>query len=490
MSRLRSLASDTVIYGLMTVFGRFITFMLTPIYTNFISQSAIGEVNNIFAYFALIVIFYSFGMESAYFRFYSKNDSENNIKVFSHSFLFMTIIGLISTVLLLAFSSTLAPEFYSMDNAWSLFALSALIPLTDIIMYIPYSMLRMSRQAKKFALTKFLIICLVFGLNILFITVMKTGISGVIWAQLIANIVGVIILLPIIYRNLRLTFDPQLLKEMFRFGFPTLPASLSQIILQVSDRIILNKLCGEQVLGLYTVNYRLGIPMQLYVTLFEYAWKPFYLEHHKDSDAKALFSRIFTYFTLGAALVFIASSLFMSDMVQLPSLGGKLINPDYYVGMGIIPVVLFAYYFNGAYNNFAAGIQITKNTKYLPVALLIAGAINIIANFIFIPIYGYQVAAWTTLLGYVIAASILYIFSQQVYPIVYEWKRLGIIMISTTATYLIAMEFTSFDTSLFNLSIKLVAVIAFAIMMKLFGFFTNQELIQLKRLLKRNTKKQ
>ncbi len=489
MSRLRSLAGDTVIYGLMTVFGRFITFMLTPIYTNYISQAEIGEVNNVFAYFALIVIFYSFGMESSFFRFYSKNDTDNNIKVFSHSFLFMTIIGAISTIMLIAFSSTLAPGFFSMNDAVWLFALSALIPLTDIIMYIPYGMLRMSRQAKKFAITKFLIICLVFGLNILFITIMKTGISGVIWAQLIANSVGVIILLPIIYRNLRLTFDFALLKEMFRFGFPTLPASLSQIILQVSDRIILNKLCGEQVLGLYTVNYRLGIPMQLFVTLFEYAWKPFYLEHYKDSDAKALFSRIFTYFTLGAALVFIASSLFMSDMVQLPSLGGRLINPDYYVGMGIIPVVLFAYYFNGAYNNFAAGIQITKNTKYLPIALLIAGAVNIAANFVFIPIYGYQVAAWTTLLGYFIAASILYVLSQKVYPIAYEWKRLGIIMISTTATYLIAMELTSFGTSLLNLSIKLAAVAVFGIMMKLFGFFTNQEVAQLKRLISRNGRK-
>lgn len=92
MSRLRSLAGDTVIYGLMTVFGRFITFMLTPIYTNYISQAEIGEVNNVFAYFALIVIFYSFGMESSFFRFYTKNDTDNNIKVFSHSFLFMTII--------------------------------------------------------------------------------------------------------------------------------------------------------------------------------------------------------------------------------------------------------------------------------------------------------------------------------------------------------------------------------------------------------------
>lgn len=102
MGRLRSLAGDTVIYGLMTVFGRFITFMLTPIYTNYLTKAQIGEINNVFVYFAFIVIFYSFGMESSFFRFFRAGDDENNHKVFSHSFLSMTLIGAVSTVIFVA----------------------------------------------------------------------------------------------------------------------------------------------------------------------------------------------------------------------------------------------------------------------------------------------------------------------------------------------------------------------------------------------------
>ena len=284
MGRLKSLAGDTVIYGLMTVFGRFITFMLTPIYTNFLSKGEIGEVNNVFVYFALIVIFYSFGMESAFFRFFKKDDERRTQKVFSHSFLSMTLLGGLCTLFLVAASPFIAGDFYSGSDATTLFILSAFIPLTDIIMYIPYGMLRMTRRAKKFAYTKFIIICLVFALNMLFITVMETGIAGVIWAQLLANLVGCAVLLPLIIKNLRLEFDRKLLKDMFVFGFPTLPASLSQIVLQVSDRIIVKQLCGAETLGLYSVNYRLGIPMMLFVSLFEYAWKPFYLSHFEDSD--------------------------------------------------------------------------------------------------------------------------------------------------------------------------------------------------------------
>lgn len=485
MGRLKSLAGDTVIYGLMTVFGRFITFMLTPIYTNFLSKSEIGEVNNVFVYFALIVIFYSFGMESAFFRFFKKDDERRTQKVFSHSFLSMTLLGGLCTLLLVAASPFIAGDFYSGGDATTLFILSAFIPLTDIIMYIPYGMLRMTRRAKKFAYTKFMIICLVFALNLLFITVLETGIAGVIWAQLLANLVGCAVLLPLIIKNLRLEFDRKLLKDMFVFGFPTLPASLSQIVLQVSDRIIVKQLCGSEILGLYSVNYRLGIPMMLFVSLFEYAWKPFYLSHFEDSDAKQLFSRIFTYFTLTAGVVFIGAALFLSDFVQLPSIGGRVINPQYYSGMNIIPIILLAYFFNGAYNQFAAGIQITKTTKYLPIPLLIAGAVNIAANYALIPIYGYEVAAWTTLLSYFIAAGILYYYSQKVYPLQYEWKRVGIIAVATAATYFAAMELTVFEVSLENVLIKIATLAIFVGLLKVLGFFNQSELALIKRIIRR-----
>ena len=459
--------------------------MLTPIYTNYLTKAEIGEINNVFVYFAFIVIFYSFGMESSFFRFFKKNDDANNHKVFSHSFLSMTILGAVSTLLLLVLAPSVSGTFFSGKDALLLFSLSAFIPLTDIIMYIPYGMLRMTRHAKQFALTKFMIICLTFVLNLLFVTVMNTGIAGVIYAQLAANVVGVLVLLPIIIRNLRFTFDKKLLKEMFVFGFPTLPASLSQIILQVSDRIVVKQLCGAEVLGLYSVNYRLGIPMMLFVSLFEYAWKPFYLSHYEDSDAKQLFSRIFTYFTLTAGLVFIGSALFLSDFVQLPSIGGRVINPKYYEGMGIIPIVLFAYFFNGVYNQFAAGIQITKTTKYLPIPLVVAGIVNIGLNYLLIPIYGYVAAAWTTLAGYFVAAAVLYYYSQKVYPLSYEWRRLGIIFIATALTYFIAMEFTEFTLSLSNVLIKIATLGVFALIFKILGFFNAEEIGMLKKMLRR-----
>lgn len=483
MGRIKTLASDSFIYGISTILGRFLSFLLTPLYTNFLSKSDVGDVNNLYVFIGIIVVFYSLGMESAYFRFFKKDDLKHNKAVFSNSFIFMVSVSLLITLIWIFFSPNLSGYFFTLDNATELFILAAFIPVTDIITYVPYAYLRMTRHSKQFAITKLLIVIIVFLLNILFVTYFKTGISGIIWAQIIGNTIGVFLLFPVIFKNLLLKIDKQLIKEMLIFGLPTVPASISQLILQVSDRIVVSEYCGREILGLYSVNYKLGIPMLLFVNLFEYAWKPFYLTHYQDSDSKQLFSRIFTYFTLCCAVVFLVSSLFMSDLVQLPSIGGRLINPKYYEGMNIIPIILGAYYFSGVYNNFAVGIQISKKTKYFVYSLATAGIINIAMNIALIPIYGYQVAAWTTLLGYFISAILLYYFSHKVYPITYEWKRVLLLIALTISIYIISIQFISFEFSIINVLIKLIAILIFLLALKLLKFFTPQEINQIKKIL-------
>ncbi len=490
MGRIKNLASDSVIYGVSTIVGRFLSFLLTPLYTNFLSKSDVGDVNNLYVFIGIIVVFYSLGMESAYFRFYKKGDEENNHSVFSNSFIFMGAISFLLSLVWIILSPQLSPYFFTVENARSLFILAAFIPVTDIFTYLPFAYLRMSRRSKSFAIIKLLTVVIAFALNIFFVAYLRWGISGIIWAQIFANLIGVAMLLPFIIKNLRLRIDWQLIKGMLMFGLPTVPASISQMVLQVSDRIVVGEYCGREVLGLYSVNYKLGIPMLLFVNLFEYAWKPFYLSHFEDSDAKELFSRILTYFTLCCAIVFLASSLFMSDLVQMPSIGGKLINPDYYEGMSIIPIILAAYFFSGVYNNFAVGIQISKKTKYFVYSLVTAGVVNVGLNIIFIPIFGYQTAAWTTLLGYIISAALLYHFSHKVYPISYEWRRVGLLIVLSLSIYALASHFLSFEVSLINFVIKILAIVVFIISLKIFGFFTPQEIRQIRRLIPFNKKKQ
>lgn len=223
--------------------------------------------------------------------------------------------------------------------------------------------------------------------------------------------------------------------------------------------------------------------MLLFVNLFEYAWKPFYLSHYEDADAKQLFSRVFTYFSLCCAFVFLASSLFLTDIVQFPSIGGRLINPNYYEGLSIIPIILGAYFFSGVYNNFAVGIQISKKTKYFVYSMLVAGGVNIGLNLIFVPIFGYKTAAWTTLIGYLVAAVNLYFYSRKVYAIEYEWKRVISLFIICLLIYFGASLLIDFEFSLINISIKILALILFVFTLKVTGFFTSAEINQIKKLI-------
>ena len=405
MSRIKSLASDTLIYGVFTIVARFLTFMLTPLYTNYLTMVEFADIQYIFVILAVINIVYGFGMDSSYFRFYEKGSEEQSNKVFTLSYLSIVLISGTISILIIIFSKPIAPVITELQNGQKLIMMAAMVPFLDALMIIPYAYLRMTRQAKKFAMTKFFLVIIAVILNFVFVVFMRWGIEGILYAQIIANGVGALIFVKIIFTKIKFKFDFILLKDMLKFGIPTLPAMLSGMILQVGDRWILKPLTDSVQFALYQCNHKLGIPMILFVSVFEYAWKPFYLSHYKDPDAKKLYARILTYFTFIAAGVFLVTSMFMEFIVQMPFIGGKFINPDYWSGMGIIPVILLSFYFNGVYNNFACGFHIEKKTQYLPAAIGIGAIVNVAMNFTLIPVIGYWGAAWATLAAYFVNSA-------------------------------------------------------------------------------------
>jgi O-antigen/teichoic acid export membrane protein len=432
-SRILTLAGDTLTYGIFILIGRFLTFLLTPFYTNYLSVEEVGDVGNFFALIAFVNVIYSFGMDLSYFRFYSQSNFQQSKIAFTYSYLTILTISFFVSVALWILAPSYARYLTNLPDQVFLVRLAVLVPLTDCLMVIPYAYLRMTRQVAKFSLIRFSLIVIAVALNIWFVVVMKTGIKGVFYAQLIANAVGVLLFIPIIAKHLTFSLDSKLFKDMLKFGLPTIPATFSGIILQVVDRPILKFLTDSNQVGIYMVNYRLAIPMMLFVAMYDYAWRPFYLSNFESKDAKELFSRIFTYFVYTSGIVFLATAFFIEFLVRLPFFGGRFIEPTYWQGMDIIPIVMFGYIFNGFYINFNAGINIEKKTQYLPVAVGISAIVNIILNFLTIPLMGYRGAAWATFWAYLVSAVIIYYYSQKFYPIRYEWKKiisLGLILLS------------------------------------------------------------
>ena len=227
--------------------------------------------------------------------------------------------------------------------------------------------------------------------------------------------------------------------------------------------------------------------MMIFVTIFEYAWKPFYLSNHQEENAKVLYSRIFTYFTLICALIFLTVSLFIPYVIKLPGIGGKyFINPEYWEGIGIIPIVLAAYFFNGVFTNISAGFLITKETKYLPMVVGFAAIVNIAANFLLIPYFGYFGAAWATFIAYFLSAILIYRISLKIYPVNYEWKKVGTIAATTLVIFVLdKISMSLFDGSV-EFFIKILLTAIFLYSLKYFNFFDKDETVIIKRLFKRS----
>jgi O-antigen/teichoic acid export membrane protein len=441
-SKLRSLASDTIVYGVSTVAGRFLTFLLTPLYTNYLSASEIGDVSAIYAMIAFVNIVYSLGMEPAFMRFWDRNADERNGLVFSVAFLTVAVIGVIvTTSTLLAAGPIAASPFLNLagDGA-RLVAIASAIPLLDALVLIPFARLRMERRPRTFAILRLVSIVVTVAMNLVLVVALDMRVEGALLAGVVGSASTLLFFLPSL-RSVVPTVRRQvaeartLLNSMLRFGTPTVPASFSSIMVQVADRPILLMLMGNAAVGMYQTNFRLALPMMMFVTVFEYAWKPFYLNHRDDADAKAVFARVLTLFTIVAGVVFLATSLLMEYVVQLPFIGGRFIHPRYWSGLSIVPVVMFAYAINGMFINLAAGFHIEKRTSIFPLATGLAAAVSVGATWAFVPAFGIMGAAWAKVAAYAAGTVVLGVALVRVYPMSYDIPRIVVAILAAAAIY-------------------------------------------------------
>ncbi|MFM7774798.1 MAG: polysaccharide biosynthesis C-terminal domain-containing protein, partial [Candidatus Kapaibacterium sp.] len=315
--------------------------------------------------------------------------------------------------------------------------------------------------------------------------VVKNGMGayGVFLAGVVSSSLGVLLVVPQILRSLRR--GASRLAELASFGVPTMPSGFASMLLQVADRPILTLMTTPVIVGLYNANYRLAIPMMLCVSVFEYAWKPFYLNHADDDDAPVLFGKVFTYFSFACAVVFLIISMFAAAVVRLPFPGGTLIHPSYWQGLHIVPIVAAAYYFAGVTSNLAAGLHITKNTKRLPLIVGSAAAANILLNLVLIPSLSYTGAAWATLGAYAVSACLMFLASQRVYAVRYEWSRVLRIVLLAASVFAVDAS-VSAPTTAMRLAVKGILLAAFLLSLRLVGVIATSDGTTLRSFLRRS----
>ncbi|MDX9759502.1 MAG: oligosaccharide flippase family protein [Bacteroidota bacterium] len=482
--QLRRLTTDSAIYGVSNVVGRFLTFLLVPFYAHTLAKDEYGIVLVVYAYVAFLNALCTFGFEPAYMRFVADADRARRDRVFTIAIGFIGLASVVLAGLLLGFQPQ-AMRILEFGGG-----LDAVIPLAlamvvfDAMNVIPFAALRMERRARYFAATRVASILINVTLNILFLAVLRWPVTAVFAAGALSSLATTLLLLPVYRSHLRRGYDRSLLRELLRFGLPTLPGAISIMMIEVIDKPIMQKLTDYATAAEYGANYKLGIFMMLVVTMFRYAWQPFYLQLTANAEAKRLFARVLTYFSLVGAVIVLLLSLFIADLVRIPLPGGRTLIPaTYWSGLGIVPIILFGYLWAGIAQILNAGIYIEKKTMQVLYATAFGAAVNVACNFALIPVWGLYGGAFATFAAYFSIAMFYAVAGRRIFPIDYELSRLVRIGVALAVPALL-WYLVPTDNLLPLFAWKLTLIAVFTAILWFSGFFLDSEIEQL-RLLRR-----
>jgi len=469
---IKILGKETAIYGLSTIVARLLNFLLLPFYTYYLSTAEYGIVAAVFSFIAFLNIIYQYGMDQAYMRF--SVGSVDKKMYFSTAFWVLSATSCIFSSIIFFASGYLSLKAGIGIASSGIVRYAALVLALDAVSVVAFAELRLSHRPWKFVSARIVSIIVNVLMNVVLLSRFKTGPEGVFIASAAASCVALFMVGDVLKEYVRPLFSGQIFKDMIKFGLPFLPAGLGAMAVQVIDRPILLKLTDESTVGIYQANYRLGIFMMLIVSMFDQAWRPFFMERASKPDAGRVLSRILTYFTVLGIFCVLLLSVLIPELVTYRIAGKTLIHPAYWSGLGIVPIVLCGYLFYGMYINFMAPVMISKKTGMLAWVTFLGAAVNIAANFLFIPGYGMYGAAFATLAAYVVMALALYAVGSRCYPLPYEYGRLSY---SFFCGILCACGIYFSPLFLF----KILSAALYPVLLYITGFFTKEELGILKK---------
>ncbi len=434
MSTFKKLFQQTFIYGLATVLPRMLSFLLVPLYTEVLPKEEYGEISVIFAYFVLFNVILAYGMETAFFRFYNKQ--QNKAEVLSTSGISLVFSSLIFFGIALLSKETISaitgiPLQYIKLAIWIL--------LLDALVIIPFAWLRASERPMRYAIIKILNVTVNLGLNVFFLLFLENlaesseflrsiylpdfEISYVFIANLIASALTLILMLPF-YLKINFRFNSILWKSMIKYAFPVLIAGIAFSINEVFDRIMLDYLLPADIarseIGAYSACYKLALFMTLFATAFRLGIEPFFFSHADSKNASKTYAQITNYFVVFGSLILVGVIVFV-DLLKVILIQ----NDSYWEAMEIVPLILLANLFLGIYHNLSVWYKITDRTKFGGYISLAGAVLTIVLNLLLIPIISYTGSAIATLAAYGLMMILSFYFGQKYYPIPYNLKKIG-----------------------------------------------------------------
>ena len=445
--QMKILAKETAIYGVSSIVGKFLNWMLVPLYTYVLQQqSDYGIVTNLYAWTALLLVILTYGMETGFFRFANK-EGENAQTVYSTS-----LIALFTTSLLFAVACVVCQV--PIANALGYPAHSEFIALLGIVVAmdafasIPFAYLRYKKRPLQFAALKLLFVFLNIVLNLFFLVLCPKiqdwsiisswynpsyGVGYVFVANILATGIQTLCLLPAVGEGFRSSgvqefrssgvFSWGLLKQMLRYSLPLLVLGVCGIMNQTLDRILFpffyDGVDAQAQLGIYGACFKVAMVMMMFTQAFRYAYEPFVFAKHKDRESVEAYADAMKYYIIFSYMILLGM-IFYLDLLKF------IIAPSYWEGLKIVPIVLWTYIFQGVYFNLSFWYKLTDKTQWGAYFSLIGVVITFGLQAVFVPRIGYVASAASSTICYLVIMLLSYFIGRKHLEIPYDLRRIGI----------------------------------------------------------------
>lgn len=478
---LKEIGIHSAIYSVSTVLTRAAGIILIPIYTRFLTTSDYGIISNVTSLINVFIILLPLGLNPALSRFFFdfEDKSEQQKSLFGTLFISLFISGLLINL----FISFFGEDFFQIilpGLDFEPFILLAIwTAFTGTVFQFKINLLRVRKQSIQYGLFTFGRFLITIILTVVAIVHLGYGAIGKVASEFISWSIFFVIAIYSLWRDIRLEINWQMLKKALQYGLPTLPHSLSGVIISLVDKIFLTNLRGLGTVGVYTIGFQFGSVLHLILYSINLSWVPFFmnLAKEKGDEAKGIFARLTTYYVIVVYFLGLMISFFSKEIVQL------FTTRSYYDSAYIVPIFVFSFVLTGFYYIISAKILYVKRAvKYLPLATLSSAALNVVLAYLLIDAYGMQGAAWARLISSILTFIIAFWISQIFYPIKYEYRRilvLTIIAACLTVVYLL-VQFTGILSVVQFIFLKIVLIGLYFLILLLFHFFEPTELANLK----------
>ena len=421
MSKLDSLVKDTAIYGLSSIVGKFLNYLLVPLYTYLLANTDdYGIVTNLYAWTALLLVILTYGMETGFFRFANKEGYDAK-QVYRTAYIALLSSSVLFAALCVVFQQPIA-NVLDYPNHSEFIALMAVTVAIDAFASIPFAYLRYQKRPILFATLKLLFVLLNIGFNILFLVILgKTDVIYVFISNILATSIQTLCLLPFcLPRGAR--FSWSVLREMLRYSLPLLILGVAGIMNQTLDRILFPKLYpyedANAQLGIYGACFKVAMVMMMFTQAFRYAYEPFVFSKHKNRQSAEAYADVMKYYIIFSFLILLGV-IFYLDIFRY------IISDAYWEGLKIVPVVLWTYVFQGVYFNLSFWYKLTDETKWGAYFSLIGLAITLVLQIVGVPRIGYWASCGSSLVCYLVIMLLSYFIGQKKAPIPYDLKSIG-----------------------------------------------------------------